>query len=229
MICLSEVCFLCKWATYCKRLVEKTSVVLVYCFLVFAFLLRASSFSVTFRARFSASASRGFQSFFFTASVSRSVSAGSFSMASLNRFSAASSLVTMSRASSGQASMHFGSPLQRSQAIATPVSGWRTIPPCGQAWMHQSQPLHFFSLTIKMPVFSCCASAFSGQALTHGASSQNLHANAKLNRGVMRIMRILDLKGFAFSPFSSVQAYSQMLQPLHLPGSTETNFLSVNF
>jgi hypothetical protein len=27
------------------------------------------------------------------------------------------------------------------------------------------------------------------------------------------------------SPFSSVQAYSQIPQPVHLPGSTNTNFL----
>jgi hypothetical protein len=32
-----------------------------------------------------------------------------------------------------------------------------------------------------------------------------------------------------FSPFSMVQAYSQIPQPVHLLGSTETNFLDSNF
>ncbi len=81
-----------------------------------------------------------------------------------------------------------------------------------------------------MPVFSDCVSAFSGQAFTHAASSQNLHANAKLNMGIMRTVRIRDLNGLdTASFFSSVQAYSQIPQPVHLLGSTETNFLSVNF
>jgi len=103
------------------------------------------------------------------------------------------------------------------------------MPPCGQAWMHQSQPLHFFSLTIKMPVFSDCAKAFSGQAVTHSASSQKRQARAKLKRGVMRTTRILDLMGFQkASSFSRVQAYSQIPQPVHLFGSTETNFLDSN-
>ena len=200
-----------------------------YFFFSRAFLFRASNFSVTFSARFSASASMGFQSLFFTASVRRSVSAGSLSMASVKRFSAASSLVTMSRASSGHASMHFGSPPQRSQATAIPVSGWRTIPPCGHAWMHQSQPLHCFSLIMRMPVFSDWVRAFSGQAFTQAASSQNLHASAKLKRGIIRTVRILDRSGFEASSFSKVQAYSQIPQPVHLLGSTEMNFLSVNF
>jgi len=104
------------------------------------------------------------------------------------------------------------------------------IPPCGQAWMHQSQPLHCFSLSMSTPVFSHWTRAFSGQAFTHWASSQNLQARAKLNRGVMRMTRILDFKGFPRdSPFSSAQAYSQIPQPVHLLGSTETNFLWVNF
>lgn len=194
-----------------------------------AFLFSASSFSVTFRARFSASSSNGFHSFFFTASVSRSVSVGSLSIASVKRFSAASSFETISSASSGHASMHFGSPLQKSQATAIPVSGWRTIPPWGQAWMHQSQPLHFFSLIISMPVFSDCSMAFSGQALTQAASSQNLHVSAKLNKGIIWTVRILDLNGLPVSPFSNVQAYSQIPHPVHLLGSTDTNFLSMNF
>src|SRR3989304_5624295 len=116
-------------------------------------------------ALFSASASRGFHSFFLTMFVKRSVSAGSFSKASLNLFSAASSVETSSM-------------------------------------------------------------AFSGQAFTHWASSQNLQARAKLNSGVMRMTRILDFNGFPRdSPFSSAQAYSQIPQPVHLLGSTETNFL----
>ena len=46
----------------------------------------------------------------------------------------------------------------------------------------------------------------------------------------MRTVRIRDRNGFeTASPFSSVQAYSQIPQPVHLLGSTETNFLSVNF
>jgi hypothetical protein len=96
--------------------------------------------------------------------------------------------------------------------------------------MHQSQPLHFFSLTIKTPVFSDWDRAFSGQAFTHAASSQNLHAKAKLKIGFIRMTRILDLNGFELaSSFSRVQAYSQIPQPVHLLGSTEMNFLSVNF
>jgi len=95
--------------------------------------------------------------------------------------------------------------------------------------MHQSQPLHFFSLIIKMPVFSDCTKAFSGQAVTHLASSQNRHVRAKLKSGVMRTTRILDLMGLQIaSPFSRVHAYSQMPQPVHLLGSTETNFLDSN-
>src|SRR3989304_4633817 len=105
-----------------------------------------------------------------------------------------------------------------------------TIPPCGQAWTHQSQPLHCFSLSMSMPVFSDWTMAFSGQAFTHWASSQNLQARAKLNSGVMRMTRILDFNGFPRdSPFSSAQAYSQIPQPVHLLGSTETNFLDSNF
>jgi len=41
--------------------------------------------------------------------------------------------------------------------------------------------------------------------------------------------RILDFNGFPRdSPFSSAQAYSQIPQPVHLLGSTETNFLDSN-
>ena len=93
-----------------------------FCFLAFAFLFRASSFSLTFMDLSSASTSRGFQSLFLTMFVRRSVSSGSFSRASLKRFSASSSVHTRSRASSGQNSTHFGSPSQRSHATAMPVS-----------------------------------------------------------------------------------------------------------
>jgi hypothetical protein len=78
---------------------------------------------VTLIALSSASASRGFQSLFLTVVVKRSVSAGSFSIAWLNLSSASSSVDTSSKASSGQNSTHFGSPSQRSQAMAKPVSG----------------------------------------------------------------------------------------------------------
>jgi len=90
--------------------------------LALAFLFKASSFSLTLIDLSSASASKGFQSLFLTMLVKRSVAAGSFSRASLNLFSASSSVHTRSKASSGQNSTHFGSPSQRSQATAMPVS-----------------------------------------------------------------------------------------------------------
>ena len=75
-------------------------------------------------------------------------------------------------------------------------------------------------------MFSACERAFSGHAFTHLASLHARQARAKLKSGVMRITRILDLIGFQMaSPFSNVQAYSQIPQPVHLPGSTNTNFL----
>jgi hypothetical protein len=62
------------------------------------------------------------------------------------------------------------------------------------------------------------------------ASSQNRQANAKLKRGFMRTKRIRERSGFQLaSPFSWLHAYSQIPQPVHLAGSTETNFLWVNF
>jgi len=80
------------------------------------------------------------------------------------------------------------------------------------------------------PVFSDCARAFSGQAFTHWASSQALQARAKLNNGVMRMTRILERMGFPRdSSFSVAHVYSQIPQPVHLLGSTETNFLDSNF
>lgn len=197
-----------------------------FCFLALPFLLRASSFSETFSDRFSASAKIGFQSLFLTIVVMRSVASGNFATVSLMRFSASSSVATSSKASSGQNSTHCGSPSHRSQVTAKPVSEWIAIPPCGHACTHQSQPLHFLSLTIMMPVSSCCDSAFSGQAVTHLASSQNLHAKAKLNKGFIRTTRIRERKGFqSSSPFSWLHVYSQIPQPVHLEGSTETNFL----
>ena len=80
------------------------------------------------------------------------------------------------------------------------------------------------------PVFSACAKAFSGQAFTHWASLQDRQARAKLKRGIIRITRIRAPTGFPrVSPFSTAQVYSQIPQPVHLPGSTETNFLDSNF
>ena len=103
--------------------VGESAFAVYFCFLAAAFLFRASSFSLTLIDLSSASASRGFQSLFLTVLVKRSVSSGSFSKASVKRVSASSSVHTRSSASSGQNSMHFGSPSQRSQATAMPVSG----------------------------------------------------------------------------------------------------------
>ena len=100
-----------------------------FCFLEAAFLLKASSFSLTLIDLSSASASSGFQSLFLTVLVKLSHSAGSFSNASLKRFSASSSVHTSSKASSGQNSTHFGSPPQRSHISAMPVSELMAIPP----------------------------------------------------------------------------------------------------
>ena len=81
-----------------------------------------------------------------------------------------------------------------------------------------------------MPVCSDWDNAFSGHAVTHLASSQNLQARAKLNRGVIRTTRMRDRIGFTIvSSFSRTQAYSHIPQPVHLLGSTETNFLDGNF
>jgi hypothetical protein len=183
---------------------------------------------VTFSERFSAAARSGFQSLFLTWVVNCSVWAGSFSSASLKSLSAASSESTISRASSGQDSTHLGSPWQRSHAMALPVSVWMVIPPCSQACTHQSQPLHLLSSMINKPVLSDWLRAFSGHAFTHLASLHARHERAKFSMGVMRTTRIRERMGFHMaSPFSSVQAYSQIPQPVHLPGSTETNFLWV--
>ena len=180
---------------------------------------------MTFSERFSAAARRGFQSLFLTIIVNCSVAAGSLSSASLNSFSAASSESTISSASSGHASLHLGSPWQRSHAMALPVSVWMVIPPCSQACTHQSQPVHFLSSIISNPL-SDCKRAFSGHAFTHLASLHARQESAKFMSGVMRTTRILERIGFQkASPFSIVQAYSQIPQPVHLLGSTATNFL----
>ncbi len=79
-------------------------------------------------------------------------------------------------------------------------------------------------------MFSLWVIAFSGHAVTHLASSQDLQAKAKLKRGFMRTTRIRERSGFhMLSPFSWLHAYSQIPQPVHLAGSTKTNFLWVNF
>src|ERR1035437_797560 len=100
------------------------------------------------------------------------------------------------------------------------------IPPCSQACTHQSQPLHLFSSMISKPVASAWEIACSGHAFTHRASLHPRQVKAKLKTGAMRTTLILDRIGFQLlSPFSTVQAYSQIPQPMHLQGSTETNFL----
>ena len=176
--------------------------------------------------RFSAPAKSGFQSLLLTVAVNFSVWAGRFARASLKRFSAASSESTISKASSGHDSTHFGSPSQRLHAMAFPVSECMVIPPCSHACTHQSQPLHLDSSVISKPVLSDCESARSGHAFTHRASWHPRQVNAKLKTGAMRTTRILEWIGFQMpSPFSTVHAYSQSPQPMHLPGSTETNFL----
>lgn len=90
------------------------------CFSI-AFLFNLSSFSVIFIVRFSEAASIGFQSLFLTAWFNWSICSGSFCSASLKRFSAASSESTVSRASSGHISTHWGLSSQRLHAMAFPV------------------------------------------------------------------------------------------------------------
>lgn len=189
----------------------------------------ASIFSAMRSERCSADAISGFQSFFLTVAVNWSVCAGSFSRASLKCLSASSSDSTMSSASSGHAWMHLGSPSHRLHAMALPDSAFMAMPPCGQACTHQSQPLHFLSSIISKLLTSFWVIARSGHAFTHRASWQPRQVNAKLNTGAMRTTRILLRMGFQLlaSPFSLVQAYSQIPQPMHLLGSTETNFLGM--
>jgi hypothetical protein len=74
------------------------------------------------------------------------------------------------------------------------------------------------------PVFSAWVMAFSVHAFAHGASLQNRQLIVVLSMDVRRITRILDFRGSQRSFFSCVQAYSQMPQPVHLLGSTDTNF-----
>jgi hypothetical protein len=74
---------------------------------------------------------------------------------------------------SGQAGIHFGSPLQVSQIITLRVFGCSVIAPYLQVSMHHLQPLHFSSSTKMAPVSGDCLIAFGSQAITQGAS---LHA-----------------------------------------------------
>ena len=92
-------------------------------------LLMVSSFSVVFLALFSASDIMLVHCLFFTVSVIFSACDGIFSSAAFHFFSTVSSSDTSSRASSGQESRQWGSPSQRSQAMATRVSGSRISPP----------------------------------------------------------------------------------------------------
>ena len=79
---------------------------------------------------------------------------------------------------------------------------------------------------ISKPVLSDWLRARSGHALTHLASLHPRQVSAKLKTGAIRTTRILERIGFQLpSPFSTVQAYSHTPQPMHLPGSTEMNFL----
>src|SRR5208337_1803359 len=97
------------------------------------------------------------------------------------------------------------------------------------AWMHQSQPLHLRSSTMRTPFDPDWTRAFSGQAVTQRASLQNLQAMATLSTGFKRRMRILDVNGFHLpSDFSNEHTASQMPQPVHLLGSTATNSLESN-
>jgi hypothetical protein len=102
-------------------------------FFNFAFLFKASSFSVIIVERFSARARNGFQSLFLMLVVIFSICWDRTVNASLKRFSASWSEDTIANASSGQDETHFGSPLQRSHAIAFPVSACIVIPPWSQA------------------------------------------------------------------------------------------------
>jgi len=189
-------------------------------------LFKASSFSVIIVDLFSAIAKKGFQSLSLMLVVIFSICCDSVVRASLKRFSASSSDSTIANASSGQDCRHFGSPWHRSHAIAFPVSACMVIPPWSHACTHQSQPLHLFWSIISSPVSSDWERARSGQAFTHFASSHPLQESAKLSTGAILTTLILERIGFQVdSPFSTVQAYSQIPHPMHLPGSTEINFL----
>jgi hypothetical protein len=73
-----------------------------------------------------------------------------------------------------------------------------------------------------------CVIARSGHDFTHAASTQPRQVRAKLKTGAMRTTRIRERIGFQFpSPFSTVQAYSQIPHPMHLLGSTDMNFLGI--
>ena len=126
------------------------------------FLFSFSSVVETFSDRFSAAAKSGFQSLFFAIVAQLFTLRGSCASASLKRLSASSSDSTISKASSGHASLHLGSPWHRSHAMAFPDSGFIVIPPCSQAWTHQSQPLHALSSIISKPVSSDCNNCVFG-------------------------------------------------------------------
>ena len=95
--------------------------------------------------------------------------------------------------------------------------------------MHQPQASHLLSSTRMTPFSSDCRRASLRQALTHGASSQNLQAVATLTSGCRRTTLIRDLRGLKDPSFSRAQAYSQTPQPVHLLGSAETNRLALDF
>src|SRR5208283_5819299 len=98
--------------------------------------------------------------------------------------------------------------------------------PNWHALMHQPQPLHAFSSTRIIPLFSSCERASLGQAATHAGSSQCLQVTAMFIRGPIRIARMRDLVGLNVFSLTMLQAYSQTQQPMHFSGSAVTNFLS---
>jgi len=106
------------------------------------------------------------------------------------------------------------------------LCGCMFIAPNWHALMHHPQPLHAFSSTRMIPVFSSCDSASLGHAATHAGSSQCLHVIAKFTSGPMRMARMRDLVGLKVFSFTMLQAYSQTQQPMHFSGSAVTNFLS---
>ncbi len=131
------------------------------------------------------------------------------------------------RALSGHAGMHWGSPPHMSQTWALWFVGLSVIAPYLQASMHQSQPLHFCSSTLRAPVSLFWVSASSGHAGMHGASLQALQATAVLNVCSILIERIRDLRGLKTFCFSNEHAYSHMSQPTHLSLSHSTCWLTM--
>src|SRR4030042_6531185 len=92
--------------------------------------------------------------------------------------------------------------------------------------MHQPQPLHLSLSIIMVPVSSDCVRASRGQAATQAGSSQSLQVTAMFASWLMRTTRMRAFIGLNAFSFVQEQAYSQIWQPTHLSGSTETNFLS---